>query len=32
LSIDRLEKSSVNDIIKKKGIAELKCARGFLAY
>ncbi len=32
LSIDRLEKSSVNDIIKKKGIAELKCARGFLSY
>jgi hypothetical protein len=32
LSIDRLEKSSVNDIIKKRGIAELKCARAFLAY
>ncbi|WP_188654823.1 RagB/SusD family nutrient uptake outer membrane protein [Yeosuana aromativorans] len=32
LSIDRLEKSSVNDNIKKKGIAELKCARGFLCY
>lgn len=32
LSIDRLEKSSVNDIIKKKGIAELKCARAFLSY
>ena len=32
LSIERLEKSDVNDIIKKKGIAELKCARAFLSY
>lgn len=32
LSINRLENSSVNDIIKKKGIAELKCARAFLSY
>jgi len=32
LSIDRLEKSNVNDAIKKKGIAELKCARAFLSY
>jgi starch-binding outer membrane protein, SusD/RagB family len=32
LSIDRIEKSSVNDLIKKQGIAEIKCARGLLAY
>jgi len=32
LSIDRLEKSSVNDNLKKVGIAELKCARAFLSY
>ena len=32
LSIDRLEKSSVNENIKKRGIAELKCARAFLSY
>src|SRR5690606_38062635 len=32
LSIDRIENSSVNENIKKKGIAEIRCARGFLAY
>lgn len=32
LSIDRLENSSVNENIKKRGIAELKCARAFLSY
>src|SRR5690606_19707838 len=32
LSIERLEKSSVNDNLKKVGIAELKCARAFLSY
>lgn len=32
LSIDRIEKSSVNDNLKKQGIAEIKCARAFLSY
>lgn len=32
LNIDRIEKSNVNDLIKKQAIAEIKCARGFLAY
>ncbi|MDD7888240.1 RagB/SusD family nutrient uptake outer membrane protein [Flavivirga sp. 57AJ16] len=32
LSIDRLENSSVNENIKKVGVAELKCARAFLSY
>jgi len=32
LSIDRIEKSKVNDLIKKQAIAEVKCARGLLAY
>ncbi|MEO8533927.1 MAG: RagB/SusD family nutrient uptake outer membrane protein [Flavobacterium sp.] len=32
LNIDRIEKSSVNELIKKQAIAEIKCARGFLAY
>uniref|UniRef100_UPI00404831AE RagB/SusD family nutrient uptake outer membrane protein n=1 Tax=Mariniflexile sp. TaxID=1979402 RepID=UPI00404831AE len=32
LSIDRIENSSVNENLKKLGIAEIKCARGFLAY
>jgi hypothetical protein len=32
LNIDRIEKSKVNDIIKKRAIAEIKCARGLLAY
>ncbi len=32
LSIDRIEKSEVNDNIKKMAIAEIKCARGLLAY
>lgn len=32
LSIDRIEKSNVNDIIKTQGIAEIKCARGLLSY
>ena len=32
LSIDRIEKSNVNDLIKKQAIAEVKCARGLLAY
>lgn len=32
LSIDRIEKSKVNDLIKKQAIAEIKCARGLLAY
>ncbi len=32
LSIDRLENSTVNENIKKRGIAELKCARAFLSY
>ncbi|TDO73262.1 putative outer membrane starch-binding protein [Flavobacterium chryseum] len=32
LSIDRIEKSSVNELIKKQAIAEIKCARGVLAY
>ncbi|MBD0825381.1 RagB/SusD family nutrient uptake outer membrane protein [Aestuariibaculum marinum] len=32
LSIDRIENSSVNDNLKKRGIAEIKCARGFLSY
>jgi len=32
LSIDRLENSSVNENLKKQGIAELKCARAFLSY
>jgi starch-binding outer membrane protein, SusD/RagB family len=32
LSIDRIEKSSVNALVKKQGIAEIKCARGLLAY
>lgn len=32
LNIDRIEKCGVNDIIKKRAIAEIKCARGLLAY
>lgn len=32
LNIDAIETSAVNDIFKKTGIAEIKCARGFLAY
>jgi len=32
LSIDRVEKSSVNELVKKQAIAEIKCARGLLAY
>ncbi|MWB95937.1 RagB/SusD family nutrient uptake outer membrane protein [Flavobacterium sp. GA093] len=32
LSIDRIEKSNVNEQIKKKAIAEVRCARGLLAY
>ncbi|MGM5468967.1 RagB/SusD family nutrient uptake outer membrane protein [Flavobacteriaceae bacterium LMO-SS05] len=32
LSIDRIENSSVNENIKKAGIAEIKCARAFLSY
>ena len=32
LSIDRLENSTVNEGIKQRGIAELKCARAFLSY
>tara|TARA_R110002050_G_scaffold261556_1_gene401605 strand:- start:77001 stop:78473 length:1473 start_codon:yes stop_codon:yes gene_type:complete len=32
LSIDRIENSSVNENLKKSGIAEIKCARAFLAY
>lgn len=32
LSIDRIENSKVNDLIKKQAIAEIKCARGLLAY
>ncbi|MEO8254308.1 MAG: hypothetical protein ABI554_07945, partial [Flavobacterium sp.] len=32
LSIDRIEKCPVNDLIKKQAIAEIKCARGLLAY
>jgi len=32
LSINRIENSSVNDNLKKSGIAEIKCARGFLSY
>ncbi|MEN8124972.1 MAG: RagB/SusD family nutrient uptake outer membrane protein [Bacteroidota bacterium] len=32
LSIDRIEKSDVNELIKKQGIAEIKCARALLSY
>lgn len=32
LSIDRIEKSDANEAVKKYAIAEIKCARGFLAY
>lgn len=32
LSIDRIENSKVNDLIKKQAIAEIRCARGLLAY
>jgi len=32
LSIDRIEKSGVNELVKKKAIAEIRCARGLLAY
>ncbi|MEP3838504.1 MAG: RagB/SusD family nutrient uptake outer membrane protein [Algibacter sp.] len=32
LNIDRIENSSVNDNLKEQGVAEIKCARGFLAY
>jgi hypothetical protein len=32
LSIDRIENSDVNELVKKKAIAEIKCARGLLAY
>nr|WP_294785996.1 RagB/SusD family nutrient uptake outer membrane protein [uncultured Flavobacterium sp.] len=32
LSIDRIEKSKVNELIKKQAVAEIKCARGLLAY
>jgi|TARA_B110000908_G_scaffold151224_1_gene185791 hypothetical protein len=32
LSIDQIENSTLNENVKKAGIAELKCARGFLAY
>lgn len=32
LSIDRIENSDINENVKKAGIAEIKCARGFLAY
>ena len=32
LSIDRITNSEVNDNIKKQGIAEIRCARGLLAY
>lgn len=31
LSIDRIQNSNVNDNLKKQGIAEIKCARAFLA-
>jgi len=32
LSIYRIESSNVNELVKKKAIAEIKCARGVLAY
>ena len=32
LSIDRIEKSNVNELIKKQAIAEIRCARGLLSY
>lgn len=32
LNIDAIEKSTVNDLIKKRAVAEIKCARGLLAY
>ena len=32
LSIDRIANSSVNDNLKKQGIAEIKCGRAFLSY
>ncbi|WP_343695010.1 RagB/SusD family nutrient uptake outer membrane protein [Flavobacterium sp.] len=32
LSIDRIQSSNVNELIKKQAIAEIKCARGLLAY
>lgn len=32
LSIDRIEKSKVNDLVKKQAIAEIRCARGLLTY
>ncbi len=32
LSIDRIEQSSVNENVKKQGIAEIKCARALLSY
>lgn len=32
LSISRIENSSVSDILKKSGIAEIKCARALLSY
>lgn len=32
LNIDRIENCPVNELVKKKAIAEIKCARGLLAY
>ncbi len=32
LNIDRIEKSDINELIKKQGIAEIKCARALLSY
>lgn len=32
LSIDRIQSSNVNELIKKQAVAEIKCARGLLAY
>ncbi|WP_047415338.1 RagB/SusD family nutrient uptake outer membrane protein [Cellulophaga sp. Hel_I_12] len=32
LNIDRIENSDINENVKKAGIAEIKCARGLLAY
>lgn len=32
LNIDRIENADINENVKKAGIAEIKCARGFLAY
>lgn len=32
LSIDRIQNANVNELVKKNAIAEIKCARGLLAY